>query len=140
MINFGIHSTAFMNYYCSLQHSHKKKRVLACLTTMFTKWLTALIWHFKTTEFYHDKDVSRRNTICQNFLLQKLNCCIYSANCFWQIIAVTFEEKATDIVALIFLPGTYRSYKAKFCLYISWNAENCLETYRTILLFYFQES
>ena len=108
----------------------RKRRVLACLTTMFTKWLTALIWHFKTTEFYHDKDVSRRNTICQNFLLQKLNCCIYSANCFWQIIAVTFEEKATDIVALIFLPRICRSYKAKFCL----------ETYRTILLFYLPES
>ena len=44
--------------------------------------------------------------------------------------SVIFKQKATEIVAL----------KKNPCLFISWTTENWIETYRTILLLYFQES
>ena len=57
------------------------------------------------------------------------------------MLAVIFMWKPTGIAALIFFyQELSRPIKRRFCAYISWNAENRIEPYRTMLLFSFQES
>ena len=73
------------------------------------------------------------------YLLHKLNHSIYLTNCFFQMPDVIFMRKLTGIVDLIFYEELSSSIRRKFCVYISWSAENRIEPYRTMLLFPFQE-
>ena len=48
--------------------------------------------------------------------------------------------KPIGIADLIFYQELSSHIKRKFCAYISWNSENQIELYRTMLLFSFQKS
>ena len=56
------------------------------------------------------------------------------------MLAAIFMWKPTGIAALFFHQELSRPIKRRFCTYISWNAENRIEPYRTMLLMSFQES
>ena len=54
-----------------------------------------------------------RSKVILKFLLLKLNCSIYLANCFFQMLAVIFTWMPTGIVVLNFLQRTFESHKEK---------------------------
>ena len=59
---------------------------------------------------------------------------------FFQMLAVIFMRKATNMLPVNFLRRTFRSHKANVLSLHFLTAENRIDTYRTILSFHFQES
>ena len=63
--------------------------------------------------FFELSNIIKEMSSTKKPLLRKIYRSIYLANCFYQMVAVIVMQKPTDIVALNFLPRTFRSYKAK---------------------------
>ena len=92
--------------------------------------------------------VSERKSLMVSFLGKKLTSLfkkiyrrnvIYRKLFFFQMLAVIFMRKATNMLPVNFLRRTFRSHKAKVLSLHFLTAENRIDTYRTILSFHFQE-